>query len=217
MAHDLSFHSGERQVATSYSEIRADHRYRYEWADSLIPVGGYGLDLFCGNGYGAWLLSRTRHVLAIDGSAEAVRFAEQNYQTDKVRFSTGYWPFSLPREVFDFVVSLESIEHVADGGGLFEALVDSLKPGGSLLFSTPCAERLPLAQSGNHFHHKHYELEESLQLGNSRGLSLVDWVGQDTYAMAEDMTIRAILEDDAMRLKPQTPGQFVMFHCRKST
>lgn len=60
--HDFGLHSGERQVATRYEDIRADHRYRYEWVDARLPEGGRGIDAFCGNGYGTWRLSRKRNV-----------------------------------------------------------------------------------------------------------------------------------------------------------
>ena len=98
----------------------------------------------------------------------------------------GYYPFELPAATFDFVVSLESIEHVADGAGFFTALVNSLKPGGYLAFSTPCQDVLPHEKTGNHFHHKHYTLAESLSLAASLDLELLDWAGQDTYAMRPD-------------------------------
>lgn len=60
--HDFGLHSGESQVATRYEDIRADHRYRYEWVDARLPEGGRGIDAFCGNGYGTWRLSRKRNV-----------------------------------------------------------------------------------------------------------------------------------------------------------
>jgi 2-polyprenyl-3-methyl-5-hydroxy-6-metoxy-1,4-benzoquinol methylase len=214
MPHDLSLHSGERQTATSYEHIRVDHRYRYEWADARLPRGGFGLDLFCGNGYGSWLLSSSRIVLGIDGSADAIRQAEAHFRTPRTHFSVGYYPFELPVAAFDFVVSLESIEHVADGAALFKALADSLKPGGTLIFSTPCEERLPHQMTGNHFHFKHYLLAESLALASSNGLALVDWAGQDTYQFNADGRQGPLLADDQMQLKAQEPGQFLILMSR---
>ena len=214
MDHDLSFHSGERQTASTYDEVRADHRYRYEWADRLIPSQGYGLDAFCGNGYGAWLLSKTRNLLAFDGSKEAVVFATEHFATPSARFAHAYWPFSLPHGVFDFVVSLESVEHVPDGAQFFTALVQSLKPGGMLVFSTPNEELLPHAPSGNHFHYKHYTLEETLALAVGEGLEIVAWAGQDTYLMQDGRMVGHLTDLD-MTLKDQRPGQFNIVACRK--
>jgi 2-polyprenyl-3-methyl-5-hydroxy-6-metoxy-1,4-benzoquinol methylase len=213
--HDMSLNSGERQTATRFDDIRADHRVRYEWANALIPPGGFGLDVFCGNGYGAWLLGGTRRVWAIDGSVDAVRLAEEHYRRPGTLFSAAYWPFELPTACFDFVVSLESIEHVPDGDVFFRALVDSLKPGGQILFSTPCQDLLPLEKTGNHFHHRHYSLAESLAMADSGGLKLIDWAGQNTYRMLDDGRQGPLLADEEMVLRPRQAGQFVMFHSVK--
>ena len=217
MAHDLSLNSGERQVATEYDSIRADHRFRYEWADARIPAGGYGLDVFCGNGYGTWLLGQSRSMLGVDGSVDAIRLAETHFRGPRSFFSVGYYPFDLPRATFDFVVSLESIEHVSDGAGFFSTLVDSVKPGGLLIYSTPCEELLPHGKTGNHFHYKHYTLQETLAMGPSRGLELIEWAGQNTYHMKEDGWQGPVLADDAMNLVAGQPGQFLIVCCRKPT
>lgn len=214
MDHDLGFFSGERQVADSYEGIRADHRYRYEWADALIPAGGHGLDAFCGNGYGAELLSRTRTVLGLDGSSEAVAFANQHFKSPRTLYAHAYWPFELPHETYDFVVSLESVEHVPDGDLFFAALVRSIKPGGHLIFSTPNEDLLPHASTGNHFHFRHYTLEESLDLARNAKLDIIAWAGQDCYQI-DDGRQGALLHESQFALKTKTAGQFTIIACRK--
>lgn len=213
--HDLTLNSGERQVATEFAAIRADHRFRYAWADARLPAGGFGLDAFCGNGYGTWLLAQSRTVLGIDGSSEAIRLAEVHYRSPRTFFATQYFPFELPTEVFDFVVSLESVEHVADGQGFFQQLVDSLKPGGQLVFSTPCEDHLPLAMTGNHFHFRHYSLDETLALAGSCGLTLIEWAGQNTYQMQPDGRQGALLPESEMGLTGDRAGQFTLVLCQK--
>lgn len=215
--HDFSLHSGERQVATRYEDIRADHRYRYEWVDARLPVGGSGIDAFCGNGYGTWQLSQNRHVWGIDGSVDAIRLAEQHYRTPKAFFSQAFYPFDLPGEQFDFAVSLESIEHVEAGEAFFATLVQSLKPGGLLFFSTPCEERLPHAQLSEafHFHYKHYTFEQTRNLALAHGLEIIDWAGQDVYALPSNGKLALQIDPAAMQLKAKTLGQFLIFFCRK--
>lgn len=215
--HDFSLHSGERQVATRYDDIRADHRFRYEWVDARLPDGGAGIDSFCGNGYGTWRLAQKRHVWGIDGSIEAIRLAEQHYKTPTAFFSQSFYPFELPCEQFDFAVSLESIEHVEDGAGFFACLVKSLKPGGLLFFSTPCEERLPHAQLSDdfHFHYKHYTFEEATNLALEHGLEIIDWAGQDVYSFLPDGKPTLLPDHAAMQLKKGTIGQFLIFCCRK--
>ena len=213
-SHDFSLHSGERQTATDYAAIRADHRYRYEWADRRIPKGGFGADVFCGNGYGTSLLAITRNVLAIDGSPDAIQQATEHYRSPRSFFTAACYPFDLPEATFDFVVSLESVEHVEDDTGFLKLLTDSLKPGGLLIFSTPCEDLLPLKATGNHFHFRHYRLEETLRLASSGPLELIEWAGQDTYQLI-DGRLGPILPDDLMVLKPGQAGQFVIALCRK--
>ena len=215
VAHDLSLHSGERQTAHTYDDIRADHRFRYEWVDVRIPVGGFGVDVFCGNGYGAWLLSQRRSVWGIDASAEAIAQAERYFKTSQTLYTTAYYPFPLPKAAFDFVVSLESVEHVEGDASFMRTLVESLKPGGFLAFSTPCEDLLPLASTGNHFHRCHYTLDQTLAIAQDNGLQLLDWAGQTVYTFMPDGRQGSPVPPADMRLCTRTPGQFLLCLSRK--
>lgn len=211
--HDLSLKSGERQTAPVYREIRADHRFRYEWADSLIGPDTFGVDCFCGNGYGTWLLAQSRDVIGYDGSAQAIDFAARHYATQRAEYRCAYWPFDLPAAAFDFVVSLESIEHVRDGEGMFAALAASLKPGGVIVYSTPNEDRLPHGEMRNEFHHRHYSWAQAAGLADRYGLKLIDHAGQDVYRMEGRRPI-GVLNPDAMKLRTG-PGQFTIIAAQK--
>lgn len=214
MKHDLSLNSGERQTAVDFSSIRADHRFRYEWAAKCIPLNGFGLDVFCGNGYGTWLLSDSRFIIGIDGSSEAIDLANKYYRRSSNFFSASYYPFELPEKTFDFIVALESIEHVPKGDEFFSLISRALKPGGDLIFSTPCENFLPHSASGNHFHHKHYTLKETLEMANSRGLKMIDFAGQNVYGITTDGRQGDLLSVEDMQLKSGVPGQFIIVHSR---
>lgn len=215
MTHDLSLHSGERQTATDYLSIRADHRFRYEWADRRIPTGTFGVDAFCGNGYGTWLLSRSRFALGIDGSSEAVSAANASFRRPSNLFTHSYFPFQLPAASLDFAVSLESIEHVLDDSAFFETLCQSIRPGGTLIFSTPCEDLLPHHAMENHFHFRHYSLEEILKLAQSHGMELLHYAGQNTYTLTPEGRPGPLLPEDQMQLRESKPGQFVLVYCHK--
>lgn len=212
MPHDLSFYSGERQTASVFSEIRADHRFRYEWADAMVPPGGYGIDAFCGNGYGSYCLAQKRFVLGIDGSKEAIDFSSEHFGHPRVRYSHGYWPFELPQGVFDFAVAMESVEHVSDGASFLKLVAASVKKGGMVVFSTPNEDLLPLAATGNHFHFRHYTFDETLSLAAKCGLQVHSWAGQDTYQIVDGRQGPLLSERD-MALKEHQPGQFNIFAC----
>jgi len=212
--HDLSLHSGERQTPALYASIRLDHRARYEWADARLPLDTHGLDVFCGNGYGTQLLSARRNVLGIDGSAEAIAFASQHYATPRNFFASKYWPFVLPRGSFDFIVSLESIEHVSDPEVFFRELCAALKPGGHMIFSVPNQAFLPFDAKVHVFHKKHFLFDELLALMGANGLELVAHAGQNTYQVSGGKQ-GPLLPEGEQILHDGSEGQFIVFHGRK--
>ena len=58
----------------------------------------------------------------------------------------------LPDELtFDGIVSLETIEHLRDPGGVLAGLYKRLSPGGWLLITTPNAAGLPARLMGQHW------------------------------------------------------------------
>jgi len=214
--HEFRLDSGERQGAADFSSIRADYRFRYEWAHDRIPAGGFGLDAFCGSGFGTWMLSTSRSVWGIDDSSQAIRCAERRYAGARTRFSVGCFPFELPPGRFDFVVSLGSIERVADGEAFFAMLARSLAPGGWLAYSVPCEDVFPHSIMRNPFHHRHYTFEDARGLATLRGLEIVDWAGQDVHGVHPDGRLQPLGDESAMRLKPGIVGQFVVFLTRRS-
>lgn len=217
---DFSLNSGERQTATQYLSIRADHRFRYEWADAIIPAGGRGLDVFCGNGYGTQRLAGGgrsdggRYVIGIDGSAEAIALANRCYGGPGHDFVAVEWPFEIAAASWDFIVSLESIEHVPDGEAMFAAMAAALTPGGWLVYSTPNETLLPLAGMGNHFHHRHYTHAQTIALADHNGLVVKRYAGQDVYLM-EGRRPTGVLNPDRMKLRENQPGQFTIVAAQK--
>jgi 2-polyprenyl-3-methyl-5-hydroxy-6-metoxy-1,4-benzoquinol methylase len=141
--------------------------------------------------------------------------ATRAYSSPTVIFAQKLYPLNLPEEVFDFVVSLESIEYIEDGEAFFTDLVTSLKYGGTIVFSTPCEDNLLFANSGNKFHFKHYTLKETLALVTKNGLSLLNWAGQNTYELDRECRPGMLLSDDAMSLKDRVAGQFTIAAARK--
>ena len=211
---NFALHSGERQTATTYDGTRIDHRNRYEWAETHLPVCGCGLDIFCGNGYGTWKLSETRSVIGYDASNEAIDFAKAHFQRGGAIFLQGLYPFDIPEGCFDFVVSFESVGYVEGGQAFFKALAASLKPGGRFVFSVPCEDVLPLKITGNAFHFKHYTLPEIEQMMEENTLKLVDWAGQNTYQI-ENGSITGELPSDMCFLKSNSLARFIIFAAEK--
>jgi 2-polyprenyl-3-methyl-5-hydroxy-6-metoxy-1,4-benzoquinol methylase len=213
------FESGERQTAAALEGIRRDHLARYEVAvkvarehfsnDGPRSIG----DMFCGNGYGSYMLSTElgAHVLGVDASREAVEFADRHFANSQTLFACKEFPFTLPQSQFDIVVSFESIEHIDDYEGFARMLTAALKPGGLFMLSTPNEDILPLATSGNKFHKRHYRFDEVKALmGEQLGLQLLHWYGQETYIL-KDHAITGLLPEAEMDLKEEAPGSTLIY------
>ncbi len=113
---------------------------RYRWVESLITSGRV-LEVATGPGFGAaWLLERRPSVtqyLGVDLDTTAIEFARRLYPSDRARFVAQ--PLEqLPESGFDWILSLETIEHTADPEEFLLALKAKLAPGGRMLVSLPC-------------------------------------------------------------------------------
>jgi SAM-dependent methyltransferase len=153
------------------------HLARYEFAARHAQPGRL-LDIACGVGYGTSLLAEraaaVEEVVGVDRSEEAIRYAAERYRRPAVRFAVADALAFEDARGFDTVVSLETVEHVADPDRLFERLVAALRPGGVLVASvptTPSADVNP--------HHLHDFTERSFRrMGARHGLREVDCLRQ---------------------------------------
>ena len=181
---DFGLTSGERVSTIRIDDIPPDHIARYEFAaDALADLPGplVGADIFCGSGYGTHLLAQRLpcFITGIDGSPDAIARAAEHYIDFNVLFSYKLFPFSLPANHFDFIVSMESIEHVEQGESFFRLLVHALKPGGRLVISAPNADVVNLDKNPYAWHYRHYTVDEIKQLAADCQLKLLQWMGAD--------------------------------------
>ncbi len=98
------------------------------------------LDAGCGNGFWADLIrQRGAEVIGIDASTDGIAIARKNYP--QTRFEqcmlTETVCKDLGVEPFDAVISVEVIEHVFDPRGFVKSCAAALKPGGTLVLTTP--------------------------------------------------------------------------------
>ncbi|MEM6823413.1 MAG: class I SAM-dependent methyltransferase, partial [Verrucomicrobiota bacterium] len=210
---DFSYQSGERQIATYYYEVRRDHRLRYEFANSLLETGSKVLDAFCGNGYGSCLLSKTRTVTGLDGSKDAIQVARDHYNHFGASFVCEQFPCEFDN-LYDAIVSFESIEHVENGPEFFKELVRNLRSGGVIIYSTPNEDLMPFDPSQHIHHTKHYTLAETLQLARGEGLEIITWLGQNVYELSNGK-ITDVLCQGQMNLDSEVAGQFTVVAARK--
>ncbi|HWQ57270.1 MAG TPA: methyltransferase domain-containing protein [Bryobacteraceae bacterium] len=217
--------SGERQVTPNLSEIRRDHRARYEFAvDAIRQIAGsqpgFGADVFCGVGYGSQLLATELGcpVLGIDGSGEAIEYANRHYATSLTLYSHKIFPFALPAQSLDFIAAFESIEHVADDRRFSAMLTASLRPAGILILSTPNQRRNALEQNPNAFHVRHYDPLDVVNMiqGLRDGMVLRMEKHQNVYRMAAGL-ISGVLPPEEQGVCDGADGQFSIFVFQKSS
>lgn len=225
LKRDFSLNSGERQVAQTTDGIRRDHLCRYEMAINEIQKNCGNrdalrlLDIFCGNGYGSFILSQKfpdSKILGIDASKEAIKFAIKYYKKhNNIKFKQKFFPFKVKKDTYDAIISLESIEHIEDDMFFLKTLISALKENGVLILSTPNDAQMPLKLNPNPYHFRHYLKEDFIKTLNEHGLSVIKIYGQDAYKI-ENLYVKGILNEKDMDLKENYDGQFVLYVCQKA-
>jgi SAM-dependent methyltransferase len=141
------------------------HLAVYEWIGARV-IGRRVVDMACGEGYGAEVLSRSAaSVIGVDANPEAHDHARLRYQRQNLRFERDLVEsFSAP---CDAVVFLQTIEHVQDPDAVLEHFKAMLEPGGVAYVSTPNLLTLAppgAAKSDNPWHVKEYRAHEFREL-----------------------------------------------------
>jgi ubiquinone/menaquinone biosynthesis C-methylase UbiE len=199
--------TGERFLPECSGEIAYEHWHRYAFARSLV-AGKTVLDVACGEGYGAALLSTVAAAVhGADRDTNTVRRAAHKYARGNLRFvqaSCTALPFAGGS--FDVIVSFETIEHV-DGESqilMLEEFDRLLKPEGILILSSPNkAEYSDARATRNEFHVRELyrdELERLLE----RHFAATRWLSQRVQCwsgiwseFATSQGIEALAIDDA--------------------
>lgn len=217
---DYSLHSGERQTGCTLQDIRRDHVARYELAERIIAgrtrrdAEGVCFDIFCGNGYGTYLVAQrfpNLWLLGIDGSSEAIAQANECYSLSNSLFSHKLFPFTLPERTADFVLCFESLEHVAEDKSMLEQVLRSLKVGGLALVSVPNQELHPLDKNPHPFHFRHYTQHDFLSMLPA-GFTLKTWFGQNVYEFSpEGVNTFRLLPAESMCVEERRAGQINIF------
>lgn len=137
------------------------HVMRYAWACQFV-AGRSVLDLGCGTGYGAFMLSwSARSVCGVDVSPEAIAFASHQFNAPNLRFVRGDLEAEVMRSA-EMYIALEVLEHLDDPA----AIVSQCRP---LVWSMPI-------DAANQFHKRVYSVEEidALTLDSGRWVQAED-------------------------------------------
>lgn len=125
---------------TTYNAVEAAiHLNRYGIAKAFC-AGARVLDAACGEGYGSYLMKRwgAQSVDGVDIDLASIKRARELFKEDNLNFvqqDVQQLPFE--DNVFDLVVSLETMEHVDDAEAFLKEIKRVLKPGGIVILSCP--------------------------------------------------------------------------------
>jgi 2-polyprenyl-3-methyl-5-hydroxy-6-metoxy-1,4-benzoquinol methylase len=158
--------TGERMIPGEVEfQLEAEHRSRYAFAARLLPRGRV-LDDGCGAGYGSVILARQGlEVVGVDIDDRTVLHCQKRYSVPSLAFQReDSANLSFPDSSFDAVVSFEVVEHVPDYSRYVAEAFRVLRPGGTLLISTPNKRVYSdLPNYRNPFHVHEFYLDEFRQ------------------------------------------------------
>ena len=172
--------TGERTVPglaeENYWFRRHEVAYRH-CAD--ICAGQIVLEAGCGEGYGADLLARAaRRVVAVDYDATTVAHVRTRYPAVEV-IAANLAALPMPDASVDVVVNFQVIEHLWDQPQFITECLRVLRPGGSLLISTP--NRITFTPGSdtplNPFHTRELNAAELTELLRGGGFEVRDVCG----------------------------------------
>ncbi|WP_067728815.1 class I SAM-dependent methyltransferase [Oceanobacillus damuensis] len=138
--------TGERVIPEKMkitNGLLLEHIARYHFASEYVQ--GRVLDFASGSGYGSHIIAklcknRIQEVIGIDNEKEAVDYAKLTYYHPLSTYLKGdVTDPGLPEKLgtFDTILSFETIEHVRDEERFLSNIYKMLKPGGTLILSTP--------------------------------------------------------------------------------
>ncbi|ABR47219.1 Methyltransferase type 12 [Alkaliphilus metalliredigens QYMF] len=164
-------YTGERvipEMMNPKNGMLIEHIARYQFAKQFCT--GRVLDIACGVGYGSEMLikqnPRIDELIGIDLSEEAIDYAkkhysfmETSYYVDDALNPNLYQTYGT----FDTIISFETIEHFQGDEVFVKNLYNLLKPGGTLVISTPFGKgkHQPCASP---FHVYQYKEEEFIEV-----------------------------------------------------
>ncbi len=135
----------DQQPATVLPPLSPNGWLRWEVVSRQLPAADRRLavlEVGCGQGGFAARLARRYDYLGVEPDALSCGVAQQRVASaggGEVRH--GDLSVVKPDEMFDLVVAFEVIEHIEDDAGALADWVAHLRPGGSLLLSTPAWQK----------------------------------------------------------------------------
>lgn len=138
--------------------------FAYEFAKDKISESSSVLEMGCGAGYGANLLSQhVKEIIGLDVDQDMIAYALKKYGSENCFFKL-YDGIKIPYQdnTFDAVVSLQVIEHIQDDSNYISEIHRVLKNNGIFILTTPnkTLRLKPNQRPWNRFHVREYDQHE---------------------------------------------------------
>jgi SAM-dependent methyltransferase len=146
----------------SPQQVEREHIARYSWATQFVG-GKKVLDIACGVGFGSYLIAEkgnAQRVLACDIHPESIRYGSWRYRHPKVDFAARDAIANFPPNIFDVIISFETIEHLPNAMKFLENVRDALSETGRFWVSTPLSAKKIDEGPPNPFHRIEWGFEE---------------------------------------------------------
>lgn len=179
--------SGERFLPWVYADgarLHYEHLHRYALAADFSK-NKQVLDLACGEGYGAFLMSLSAgHVVGVDIDEQTINHAKGRYSKENLEFIKGSIT-DVPiqgQQLFDIITCFEGLEHISQHDSLISEVKRLLAKDGLFFVSTP--NRKVLTDDlgyQNPFHLRELYLEEFKHLLGSYFKHTI-FLGQKVYS-----------------------------------
>jgi len=183
--------AGEREDLLSRGKFLARFEHISRYSATARKAHGTVLDIGCGTGYGAAILSTKSSAVALDISSAALRFAKKSYPGPEFVIATAT-SIPLADESVDMVTAFEVIEHLAEPDKFLIECHRTLRKGGVLVLSSPNPGHLmnwlkskllgipipPKIVAENIYHLREFTHDEMVELLSSKGFRVLHAKGQ---------------------------------------
>lgn len=153
-AQYVSYGKLERWIPGFSDNITEEcHITRYEFVADFVKDKSV-LDIACGTGKGSFMIAEAgaARVTGVDIDEEAVRYAEHRSSHAKLSFHVGDAIKYSYQDLYDVVVSFETIEHLDNVSGFLENMNNLLKEDGVFFVSTPISAQPVDTKPKNKYH-----------------------------------------------------------------
>lgn len=173
------------------------HQTRYTWV-SEMPGAGLVLDAACGNGYGSKIIrdGGASRVLSVDLAIEALAEEASLLRRDLTLLAGDVTALPFRGQLFNLIVSFETIEHVEDDRAYLREMKRVLRADGVYICSTPNRRLVNPGKSltdrpFNRFHVREYAPQE-LELLLKGFFPTVSMIGQSPYSKTYGWLLNAV-------------------------